>query len=109
VLPQILEVNKEGCQYTLKPISVNHLQKTLEERLALQLDLFTEAVMRYKLDVLQTILSGDGYISTVRNEIEGLCDSEFCECNGSVAVDKREDAPSTATVKLRDRSSGLPV
>jgi len=44
-----------------KPFSIYHLPKTLEERFALWLDLFTEAIVRYQLDILQTILLGDGY------------------------------------------------
>jgi hypothetical protein len=68
-------------RYPPKPFSIYQLQKTLEERLALQLYLFTEAVMRYQLDILQTILLGDGFVAPVGNEVKSFGDSEFWRYN----------------------------
>ena len=55
-----------------KQSRINYLQKALQERLALKFDLFTETVVRYQLDVLQTVLSRDSYIAPVRNQVVSL-------------------------------------
>jgi hypothetical protein len=60
---------EKELKYIPEPSSVNHFQKTLEERLALKFDLLTEAVVRYQLHVLQPILSGDSYVASIRNEV----------------------------------------
>jgi hypothetical protein len=71
-----LIINDKSHQYPPQPLCVNHLQKSFKERLALELDLFTEPVVRYQLDVLQTVLAGNGYVAAIGNGVKGLGDTK---------------------------------
>jgi hypothetical protein len=55
--------------------ATNTLQKPLKECPDLELDLFTEPVVQYELDVLQTVLAGDRYVTAVGNEVKGPGDT----------------------------------
>ena len=60
-----------------QPVRLNHFRKTFEERLALQLDLFSESVMRYKMDIGKTIFSRYSNLAAVGHEINAFCDAKF--------------------------------
>jgi len=94
MLPQVLQINRvidapeKDLDFLLiehpQPLCVNHLQKSFKERLALELNLFTEPVVRYQLDVLQTVLAGNGYVAAIGNEVKGLGDTKVFNSDGEV-------------------------
>jgi len=56
----------------------------LKECPDLELDLFTEPVVQYELDVLQTVLAGDRYVTAVGNEVKGPGDTTVGEVERKV-------------------------
>jgi hypothetical protein len=60
-----------------QPVWLNHFRKTFKERLALQLDLFSESVMRYEIDVDESVFSRYGNIATVGHKINAFRDTKL--------------------------------
>lgn len=65
--------------------------------------------MGYEMNVLQSVLTRHGDVAAVGDEIQALRHSEFCQRHVKFLERDGTRVPSTATVKLSDKSSGLPV
>lgn len=72
--PQVVDVHQDE----LKPLVVDYLRQTLEERVALLLDLLAQAVVRNEVDVLEPVLLRHRNVAAVGDEIHCLCDAEIC-------------------------------
>jgi len=67
-----------------QPIRINHIRKTLEKGSRLKSDLSTEPVMRYELDVLQSVFARDRYVAPIRDEFDRFGNAEFLINDGKI-------------------------
>ena len=63
--------------YIPQPVRLNHLRETFKERLALQFNLFSESVMRYKVDIGKPVLSRYSHIAAIGHEVNAFRDAKF--------------------------------
>lgn len=72
-----MTLNPEKRDTIPDPLGVNHFRKSLEERLALQLDLLAQTIMRHQVYILKSVFTCDSNVTPVGDEVEGFGDAEF--------------------------------
>jgi hypothetical protein len=70
-----------GAEDEPKPFDVDHIHQPFKERLALRLDLLTQPIMRYQMNISQSILFRHRDITAVWNQVDRFGDAEFYKCD----------------------------
>lgn len=89
VKAKVLDINgcgraaKEDLQLLLikhaEPFGFNEISEATKERPTLPVDLDVEAVVRHAMDVVDTVLIGDGNVAAVMDEFNCVGFAEFCK------------------------------